>query len=193
METTEHCVSHYVPEVIKTKSKMLMYLEYHKADLQVGDLVVSGERSLSNDDVYIYDGEELLDLDFSIDRNGALPSKFHVIDNGVPANYWSHSYKGNLKGIADCNIVWFDHVPVRDQCIANLIVDPTDAKKPRNHISHSFTKFFYTDDPKPYYIFFRNNTKEQMLKILKSDEIIFEHMNHPRNLVTYLPFKEDEY
>ena len=91
-------------------------------DLIKGDLIaISGFDDYRNDGIYIFDGCQIIGLDYKIDDYGSLPNEFTVINNGVPVNYWYDI--GNeeyTKGISHNNIVYFDHSSVKDQCLANI-------------------------------------------------------------------------
>lgn len=181
-DTSNHCVTHHVD---KFYAEQLMVGKVHLIGAVVGDLLQIGIRDqpkTANLQTLIYDGKEWIELNHSIDSRGTLPAQFHVIDNGIPANYWSHDPKNGHEGI-NSKMVNFDYVPVRDQCIANLVVDENDTTLEESDIGKSHTKFYYKDDPKPYYIYFRNNTREQMEQVLNRDMIELEHMNHPRKMV----------
>lgn len=108
----------------------LNYLKSMNADLVKGDLILFDcAIGYRNQGVAIFDGEQIIDLEYDVDDYGALPSKFHVIENGVPLNYWS--YVGDTDatiGIDHNQYVWFNHVLVWEQCVANLTYGQTQGK-----------------------------------------------------------------
>jgi len=85
-------------------------------DLVRGDLIYfkySGK--YSNQKSYIFDGCNIVSLEYEYDNDGTLPEEFTIINNGVPINYWS-----NNGGVLNNDIVWFDHTTVKDQLFNNI-------------------------------------------------------------------------
>lgn len=125
---TNHCVSHYIPQNIvnsdieegeENKDIALKYLRSIGADLIKGDLVIfDAIEGYRNEGVTIFDGENIVELDFELDEYGALPNNFRVIEANVPVTYWSHS--DELRGIQHNNIVWFNPSLVKEQVISNV-------------------------------------------------------------------------
>jgi hypothetical protein len=121
---TGKCAVHAIPENIvakipeneeineQTLDVALNYLKQINANLVNGDLICflcfSGYR---NDGIAIYDGTNIINLNYDIDDYGCLPKKFQIITDGVPINYWHtiedintdmHDY------ISHNSIVWLD-------------------------------------------------------------------------------------
>lgn len=183
MSSDKHCAIYYVPKGTKPRD-MLRVLQDREVVLIEGDLVALEGPRYRNENLYIFNGKSLIELDDDIDEYGALPPRFHVFENGIPANYWSHDSKKGLEGISHNNIVWLNYDAVRDQCIANLVVYETDVDEvDEDEIGKSHTTFYLKDDPEPYYIYFRNHTKVQILEILDQECPIFDHFDEPRSVV----------
>jgi len=133
MET--HCQTHYLSNnrillddeiddklIIKNKlAQGLLYLRNILADLKWGDLIVFRELSgYRNSGVFIFNGTDIVPLNYTIDDYGSLPKEFHVIQDGVPIMYWKPQEAKKVIGIEHNSFVWFDHKLVRDQCIKNI-------------------------------------------------------------------------
>ena len=129
----QHCFSHHIPADVITPAEdtmfednelenALKYLRSQNADLRKGDLILFDAKiGYRNTGVAIFDGERVVDLYSEVDEYGSLPPQLHVIEDGVSINYWG--YNGDTdttRGIAHNNIVWFNHLLVRDQCLENL-------------------------------------------------------------------------
>jgi hypothetical protein len=129
--------------------RALNYLQENRADLVKGDLIVfealSGYR---NQGIAIYDGEEIIGLNYSLCDYGALPLKFRVIEEGVPLDYWI----GGEVNLGYNSIVWFDHSLVRVQCLENL----TYARLSEEGGKYAIFTSFSADD-RGYQIVFSNH------------------------------------
>lgn len=104
-------------------------------DLIRGDLILFDKKHIANNGVYIFDGLNIIDLDYKVEDYGFLPEEFVVINNNVPINYWENITKitsvelVTVKlGIRYCNKFWFNHLPVQDQCLNNLRYIGTDSR-----------------------------------------------------------------
>lgn len=125
-------------EVRNMLSTLLDLLYQNNVNLVFGDLIFTkGLNAHNNDGTYIFDGREIIGLDFSISDFGELPSKFMVIINGVPIDYWVTKHKINessgqfkfgriliKKGIELNYNVWLNLTNnIREECINNIRVD----------------------------------------------------------------------
>lgn len=210
-DTANHSVTHHIDAELAKKLKAgtaklpkavvgdLFVVDEEIKNAKKKETIQFDDNRVDNKGAHIFDGTTWVPLRRELDPYGTLPSQFHVIDNGVPANYWSHHPEKGLEGIS-APFVNFDYKAVKEQCIANLHFDSSDpgvkdkylAEEPGN----SFTKFYYKDDPKPYFIYFpysNKDTKKDLLEILKKDVIELQHIDHPRKLMVnyeFLGFEE---
>lgn len=90
------------------------------------------KNSKNNNGVYIFDGLNIIELDYKIQYNGFLPDEFTVINDNVPINYW-------YRGIKNYHDLWFDHKPVKKQCIDNIKHINID------NVDYVLTSFNYND------------------------------------------------
>lgn len=135
-----HCATHHISaDVVTLKEEnnptrdemdlALKYLQDQNADLIKGDLVIFDScAGYRNTGVTIFTGEEIVDLAFEPDDYGNLPQQFHVIEDGVPINYWSH-LEDNVQGITHNSIVWFDHSQVLDECLRHITYELVEGDK----------------------------------------------------------------
>lgn len=96
-----------------------------------GDLILY-EKNSNNNGVYIFDGLNIIELDYKVKTDGFLPDEFTVINDNVPINYWN-------VGIKNSQEFWFDHKLVKKQCIDNIKYINM------NNIDYVFTNFNYND------------------------------------------------
>lgn len=89
-----------------------------------GDIVhLEAGCAYRNEDKFIYDGTQLIPLDFSVDEYGNIPPSFKVIDE-FPIEHWFNVIVHN-------NVVWFDSSPYLDQmfnhleCVKKVMYDPS--------------------------------------------------------------------
>ena len=153
---------------------LLNYLYKINTDLIRGDLILIADYKHRT---YIFDGYKILKLDFTIDDNGALPQNFTVINNAVPIKYWKRQYdsnKNNWDGICDNEIVWFNHLSVRDQCIINIA----------HNEDLIFTTFIY-DKTIYKIIYYHVNVEDDIIiftKILSDNKLLLlKHLNENDN------------
>lgn len=156
-----HCRCHYIPGTVQDEDSqpepMLRYLRLLNADLRRGDVIRMYGEDYRNDGVLMFNGRTLIELAADHDPCGHLPEEFRVIEDGVPLNYWVEDMHDEKKrGIAHNRLVWFNHVLVRDQCLANLkygeILDPNFVGLTNYGI---FTTFVYSG--KEFRILFKYN------------------------------------
>jgi len=180
---TGHCaafdVSHFLYDIpgvenedsIDTVNDLVLNYIYDFTNYKLvkGDLICfTGLNDYRNQGVNIFDGCEIITLDYNIDDYGALPPEpeFTVINNGVPIRYWENTE--NDKGIDHNHLVWFDHRPVKQQCINNVTEIDDDL----------FTSFEYNDKTYKIYdhlSFFDDEsriTKEDFIEILSDDTLL---------------------
>lgn len=109
----------------------LTYIQNKKADLRKGDLIIFDKNAgYRNEGVAIYNGEKIVNLYTKVDDYGSVPQEFRVVEGGVPLNYWKNISETDPAkyGIDHNEIVWFNHVPVRDRCINRMIYGRIDRK-----------------------------------------------------------------
>ncbi len=108
-----------IPEEIL--SKALQFLRGRNADLIYGDLIFfeTGLNSSYSSNVAIFDGSKIINITDEYDEYGSIPPQFHVIENGVPIDYWCKNYN-NIISLDSNPIVWFDHSSVRNECLQNV-------------------------------------------------------------------------
>lgn len=125
-----HCNVFYIPDplfsigyrilsdVNKFLLKALNTLYDRNIDLIRGDIVVFKDPNKPTKDiiqVYMFNGCKLEDLNYTYDiYEGNLPLDYRVIENGIPIKYF------NTKGGLSNTIVWFNHIPMREQCLSNI-------------------------------------------------------------------------
>jgi hypothetical protein len=97
---------------------IFQHLRDNNINIVRGDLIRLGDYKYRNAGLFIYDGVRFMDLDHEHDGYGALPLSFHVIENGVPINYWREDDEGC--GISHNEMVWFNMSLVEDQWKANI-------------------------------------------------------------------------
>jgi hypothetical protein len=193
---TGHCLTHDVSELISCDYEDLNHLFY---DAEEGsqaylkeiliELIDDLDHNLIRGDLiyyeeidseyikYIFDGCNIIMLDYDFDEEGHIPNEFSVIINDIPTDYWVSSEEH--QGFPFNNYIWFDHSIVRYQLIDNAKID-----KKNNMI---FTKFTYNN--KEHTIVFNNNNhypgynyslknfiytlkgKKLLLKYIEIDEI----------------------
>ena len=150
------------------KDLVLNYLyDLTNYNLVRGDLICfTGFDDYRNQGVHIFDGCNIIDLDYDIDDYGALSKEFTVINNGVPIDYWYNTEKN--KGIDHNNLVWFDHRLVKQQLIDNIIEIDEDLFtifKYNNEIYKIYAaRSFFDDESKM--------TKNDFIHLLSSDDFL---------------------
>jgi hypothetical protein len=114
----------------KELKKALEVLTENKVELKYGDLVSNIRVDpYRNDGLSIYDGNALIDLDSEVDDYGALPSTFEVLvpdpstGNIIPPTYWHQEGVGEKRGVSHNNIVWFNHIPYKNEILSNMTID----------------------------------------------------------------------
>jgi len=151
----------------KLRHEALYFLHKAGYNLVRGDLICfNGLNDYRNDGVDIFDGCKITPLDYHIDDYGSLPAEFTVINNGVPIRYWKNTE--NDKGIDHNHLVWFDHNPVKQQCINNITeIDDNlfTTFEYNNKIYKIYDHLSFFDDES-------RNTKEDFIKILSDDDLL---------------------
>lgn len=77
--------SEFLIEGVTSPKKRLKMLEVVGA--QRGDLVALKKRLYRNNDLYIFDGEKVIELNYDIDDYGAIPLEFNTSE--FPIGYWN--------------------------------------------------------------------------------------------------------
>jgi hypothetical protein len=100
-----------MPRLMNSTLKFHQFLETHK--IRRGDVVhLEAVPAYRNDGKYIYDGREVVPLDFSLDEYGAVPAAFQVI-NEFPIRYWQNTIEHNC-------IIHFDLKPYLTEILKHL-------------------------------------------------------------------------
>lgn len=158
-DPTEYCADYdsedSCDEFFETSDPLdaaLKYLRKRNADLRRGDLIVFDVFSKAtpknrNNGIAIFDGTKIMLLSYNLDKYGSLPQEFRVIEDKVPLNYWK-DVDDTKRGIGHNSIVWFNHIPVRDQCLKNLRYGEIE-----NGIYAIVTTFTYHDQGRHRIIF----------------------------------------
>lgn len=156
-----HCVAHHIPGSVEDEDEPFMaamtYFSACGTDLRRGDLIISDhEAGYRNDGVAIFDYGGICRLDY-----GCLPKQFHVIEDGVPLDYWKNiDEKDDTKrGIDHNNIVWFNHKLVQDQCLKNIQYGELHGTDAGCTVYAVFTTFSY--EGKEYRIVFDYTDNEE--------------------------------
>lgn len=113
-------------------------------DLVRGDLCNIGQHP----NPHFYDGNKLIKMKYLHPEGNIIPSKFKIINDNVPLDYWKLEYNFessyiNHQSIPCTNIFWFDQTTVLQQCLNNV----------KNENGITSTNFDYND--KNYIIEFR--------------------------------------
>lgn len=145
----------------QVQNYMLNELRNLKNNVVRGDLICyNGLDYYRNNGIFIFDGCDIINLDYDIDDYGALPKEFTVINNGVPIDYWYNTEKN--KGIDNNYLVWFDHKSVKKQLIDNIIEIDGDL----------FTTFEYNDEIYKIYAYKSDFSEELKLTNEKIIDIL---------------------
>lgn len=169
---TGHCHTHNVKQyVIKyglNFAGIIEHLDKRNTTLVRGDLIFTkGFDIYRNDGVYIFDGCQIIPLDYTQDDYGALPKEFKVINDGVPIDYWVPTNKE--RGIEHNGVLWFDPSNVRQQLINN--VKEEEIGEAGGKINYEISsKFIY--DKKEYTILYDGDDVFKFLNILKTTDIL---------------------
>lgn len=150
-------------------------------NLVKGDLILfCEEKRYRNEGVAIYDGENIIKLDYEYDEHGTLPKCFTVITNEAPIVYWVNYPR--KKGISHNSVVWFDHFSVKQQCIAGAKIENGRVIITFECQGKSYTIYDLTDDqyldmiPDEDYEPEKLYNAEERLKVviskLESDELL---------------------
>lgn len=144
-------------------------------NLVKGDLILfCGRNAYRNDGIAIYDGANIINLDYEIDDYGSLPTCFNVITNDVPVDYWVDLT--NKKGISHNSIVWLDHSTIKQQCIDGVKIVNGRVTVNFDYNDKSYTLYDLSDDqyydmvadPKGDYVPFEEYNTKERLKIVLS-------------------------
>jgi hypothetical protein len=99
--------------------------------------------------IFIFDGIRLIDLNKDETKLSTLPQKFHVIKDDAPIKYW---YNDQLRKwcIFDIYGVWFDHSPVKLECLNNikygLLFDSNSNYGVYTHFNYNNKKYYIVCD-----------------------------------------------
>jgi hypothetical protein len=201
-----HCHNHDVKKFVdsldndivfypnKMLSLILDHLYQINVDLVRGDLIfIDGIKTYRNNGIYIFDGCQIVFLDYTIDDYGSLPKEFKVINNGVPIDYWISKKENGLKtmrGIEHNRIMWFDPSSVRQQLINNVKVEEIGEYGSRIDLEIS-TTFIY--NKKLYTILYdsKNPDAFKFINILKTKDLLMfnndENEEYYKNNILILP------
>lgn len=92
-------------------------------DLRRGDLVeFENSDCYRNDGLCIFNGKEIVELDFTPDDYGNLPKEFKAIDE-FPLKYFHLNGPLKQRSITHNYNVWFDHKQYLDQILQNIKFD----------------------------------------------------------------------
>lgn len=163
MSHSEHCAVHSVPASVVTfedisspepeeLAKGLRWLVLQEADIKYGDLVkFKCTEEQRPRDIFIFDGKDIIELEFDPCENGNLPFKFRVIEEvkipggekrRFPITYW-HPEDGS--GIPTNSYIWFDYRPY-----LKTILERIDYSDHLYGDKWSIHSWFIADDDKAY-------------------------------------------
>lgn len=91
--------------------------------------------------ILIFNGKNLIHLDYTLNEMGSLPTLFKVLNDNTPITYWSNTLD---------SIIWFDHNEVKVDCIKNIKYREFNTN---NGPKFSFVTFFIYNSV-TYYILF---------------------------------------
>src|SRR5205823_5946734 len=149
-------------------SKATNYFYDNDIHIIRGDLITFDQCN----NIAIFDGCQIINLDYNVESDGSLPDEFQVIVNKVPILYWRKIDDMLMTKAFRYGIIWFDHNLVKNQCLANI-------KRATNDLI--FTSFLYEGVTyRMIYNYFVTEVLvavESFKTILSHDEpIIFEYM-----------------
>lgn len=151
------------PKITKEMlNNTMKYLINTEAEIIHGDIIIF---DVSNCEALLPPSSPLvifsnMNLSILSPHDSKLTKYFRVIENDTPIDYW-HVFvprRGNFKVI---DPIYFDHNPVKDQCLTNL-------KRYDNIFFHTY--FVFND--KKYYITCETHDENMLRKSLSSDELI---------------------
>lgn len=183
----QHCYSHFVPFSLEynydsddEEETILSYLKNANADLRWGDLIVGSDHGYRNNDVRIYNGEEIVDLYDEIDDYGSLPSEFHIIENNIPIRYWYNidDDSPTKRGIDHNSIVW-----VKTSLIRPYLSTINDD-------GIIYMKFTYNNEN--YYIIFDFDDKPSLVTVNKFVSTLNTEEVIPLNFISQT-FAQDQF
>lgn len=167
--------------------KILDHLYQINIDLVRGDLILTINSDYRNEGVYIFDGCQIVSLDYKLDDYGALPKEFKVINFNTPIDYW---FDGKIRGIRHNGIIWFDSTSVRDQLIKNIKVE--EIGEYGNKITEEISTTFIYNNVK-YTILYNaeNPNVYKFINILKTKDVLMfddgENQDYYKNNILILP------
>lgn len=99
--------------IIKKSLNLLLNLIYkNNLNLIFGDVIYAPGIEHYNC-LYIFNGREIIQLDYEFHDYGHLPVEFTIIHNDVPIKYWCIDELEN-------SIIWLDIRNLKDHCINNI-------------------------------------------------------------------------
>lgn len=190
-----------IKEFDRLQNLVLDELYGTEVDLVRGDTIfLEDHYHKHNNGAYIFDGLNMIELDYKIKEDGFLPEEFTVINNNVPLNYWDYSE------LRYCGEFWFNHKLVKRQCIDNLnYITLNNTDYVFTTFNHNNSHYVITDYCKNEDVhlklnnfknlFNSNNTilldsmmdngifYDEMTKLIPNSKIIRIKLNHWRNIV----------
>ena len=134
---------------------------------------------------FIYNGQNIEDLDYSVDEIGAIPPDYKVIDE-FPTRYWE-----NL--IYDSSTIHFNSEPYIDQIMNNLRHEPYTTDIYRTHFVHGSGVPFFLQIESENNInpeLLRNNILQGLFSYKSFNDI--EPPNYIPELTLFMRFELDE-
>lgn len=86
-----------------------------KLNLVRGDIIELSPQNIFSPYQVIYNGENIVEMEYMTDGEGYLDNEYEIIKNDVPVNYWYEL------GLTSYN---FDLSKVMDECLKNISYDP---------------------------------------------------------------------
>ena len=197
-----HCVIHDVSEIISCDYEDLhdLFLDpeknidgYSPLNEILIELIDDLDSNLVRGDIiyykdiefwyskYIYDGCNIIMLEYDFDEQGHIPREFTVINNDVPTNYWVDSKEN--RGLPSNNYVSFNHDTVRQQLIDNIQIEHQN--------DTIFTTFIFNN--KKYIIFFdscEDCSRENFKNKLRGKQLFLKYIKYD-TVKKFHDFKED--
>lgn len=150
-------------------------------NLVKGDLILfCGTKLYRNAGIAIYDGVNIIKLDYEYNQYGTLPKCFTVISNDVPVDYWvDYPHK---KGISYNSIVWFDHFVIKQRCIEGIKIEDGRVTinfefQDKSYIIYDLTDYQYEDmipdeDYEPDELYNAEERLKVVISKIKGNELI---------------------
>ena len=145
----------FTPKMLLRVKNVLFEKRHHPQRGDLIDVEVDFSDYYENDGLLIYDGKDVVNLDYTNDY-GNVPKEFKVITE-FPIDYW-HNDEKILRPIKGNTLVWIDHIGCLDELLKNIRYDQFKETgpflvSPSNYQKHVMYTYFVFDDQAWYIIY----------------------------------------